>query len=57
MTICLCYIIQASSIERPTECPTMEEYKLVRANIMVSGYLFRPVPNAPDFMEVIQTSN
>ncbi|KXJ14256.1 uncharacterized protein LOC110239123 [Exaiptasia diaphana] len=42
----------ASSIERPTECPTMEEYKLVRADVMVSGYLFRPVPNAPDYMEI-----
>lgn len=44
---------QASSIERP-ECPTMEDYKLVRANIMTSGYLFRPVPNSADYMEVSQ---
>lgn len=32
----------------------MEDYKLVRANIMTSGYLFRPVPNSADYMEVSQ---
>lgn len=42
---------QASSIERP-ECPSKEEYKLVRADIMASGYLFRTIPNSPDYMEV-----
>ncbi|KAK3755762.1 hypothetical protein QZH41_019993, partial [Actinostola sp. cb2023] len=41
----------ASSIERP-ECPKMEHYGLVRAELLCSGYIFRKMPNEPDYMEV-----
>ncbi|XP_032236646.1 uncharacterized protein LOC116617779 [Nematostella vectensis] len=39
-----------SSVSRP-ECPPMDHYHLVRADLMCTGYVFRPSDDA-DYMEV-----
>lgn len=41
-----------SSIARP-ECPTLENHKLVRAEISCTGYVFKHRQNDPGYMDVI----
>lgn len=41
-----------SSITRP-ECPTLENYKLVRAEILSTGYVFKHRVDDPGYMDII----
>ncbi|XP_020621080.1 uncharacterized protein LOC110058762 [Orbicella faveolata] len=41
-----------SSITRP-ECPTLENYKLIRAEILHTGYVFKHCVDDPGYMDVI----
>ena len=45
------YFYQGSSITRP-ECPTLENHKLVRAEISFTGYVFKECDNDPGYMDV-----